>query len=663
MRRKTVVIGVSYLCGLFLASFLSPALSVAVILVSTALSLVLISIYSEIAGYIIASAISFCVAVMLYVSFTVNTADKLLAHDGNELELQGRVLDIEHLEGDMLLFTLEARLEGIKTKISFVSNDTHSIDYDDTVTVIATMERIYDSLYFQSEEYNRSRGIFLSGGFAQITDVKKNGFSIRKAVLSYRDYLCEAIMLSSSDEVGSFLAAMLCGDRSSVTGRTGQVLSRTGLSHIFSVSGLHLVIVVLMVMQVLRLVGAGRVTGFVISELFIIAFTLFAGCSASVMRAALMTTLHNFSALSKRRYDPLSSLILACVILTALEPYAIRSSSLLLSGAGAFSMAVASPKVISILKLKAPFYKTKCTVVSLCVLNVLMFPLSVVFFPEVSVIAVVANFLLVPLCSAALCMSAVVAILGALPIVAKPLLMAAGAIVRIVLCIAQPLADLKLSSIPLGYTSLKLSLAAIIAVTAGLVILRRRADAVAVIICLCGYILCLVMSAVNFGFVGKALRMYCLTDGDSRMIIAVNGTQCIAVNVSGDGDISKAVPTLLQEKGVREICAFYDLAQSTTAYVSFCENTYLQGVICNCDFDGFLSAWIYDDGLVIEYQKTDIFISPCEIYDNSYDVTISGDILTDYNDNKSFALYNEAELIYIDGENTTVRRLPYGFDE
>ena len=663
MRRKTVVIGVSYLCGLFLASFLSPVHSVYVIVATAATAPAVCIMKRDAARYIAVASAFFCVGVMLYTSYTVNNADKLLALDGQEVEITGRVADFTHLEGDMVMVALDVTLDGVDTTIGFVADDTGTIGYDDTVTIKATVEKLSDNIYAQTTQYNNSKEIFLTGGFARILDIEHQEFSFRKSVLSYRDFLGETIMQSCDSEVAGFLVAMLCGDKSQVSDDLSLALSRTGLIHILSVSGLHLVIIVCMVMQVLRLMGLGKALSFVITQLLIVAFAIFAGGAVSVLRAAFMISLHNMSLLTKRRYDPLSSLVLACVIITALSPYSIRNSSLILSAAGTLSMTAITPKVIPTFNLGRRFYKTKCTVISLGVLNVVMFPLNILFFSEVSVVAIVANIVLLPICSVALCLVATVAVCGAVSVVAKPLLMLAEIITRPFLAMVNGLAELEFSSVAIGYRSVKLAVFSVIVLTLGAAVLCRKDTLKMCMVCLSGYVACMSCAFVNQNMAGNILRIYRLRDDDSSVLVVAKGNECIAVNLSGDGEVSDAVGPLLQSKGIRHIRAFYDLSDSTSAHTRFCDSLSVNGLILNADYDGFASSWVYDGGIVIEYGDADICISPDEIYDKSYDVTLSCDMLTDNMNERSYALFSDAELITINENKVTVRGLQYGFDE
>ncbi|MBQ7980847.1 MAG: hypothetical protein IJ305_04480, partial [Oscillospiraceae bacterium] len=114
------------------------------------------------ARYIAVTSAFFCVGVMLYTSYTVNNADKLLALDGQEIEITGRVADFTHLEGDMVMVALDVTLDGVDTTISFVADDTGTIGYDDTVTIKATVEKLSDNIYAQTTQYNNSKEIFLT---------------------------------------------------------------------------------------------------------------------------------------------------------------------------------------------------------------------------------------------------------------------------------------------------------------------------------------------------------------------------------------------------------------------------------------------------------------------------------------------------------------------
>ena len=115
-------------------------------------------------------------------------------------------------------------------------------------------------------------------------------------------------------DVLPFAQALMLGDKTALYAQNLDIpLSTTGIMHTVAVSGLHLAFL----LGFLRLFTGNRRTTAIIGLPLIIVFTVMAGGSPSVLRAAFMTALVLFAPLLGRENDPPTSLLTALALIAA----------------------------------------------------------------------------------------------------------------------------------------------------------------------------------------------------------------------------------------------------------------------------------------------------------------------------------------------------------
>lgn len=641
MRRKTVFIGVFYICGLFIASFLSVKASCIVMMLAAITGFILSFRYDS--KHCLIASVAFVFAVGLYLVYTVTHYDAVLAYDGSEIVFTGRVRDISYIGSDMYSLTLRGKLGGVTTDISFYTENA-KLDYSDTVTVRATVVAVSDSLTYQAEKYSKPKGVFLSGGYAEIISAESGGFSLRREIMHYRDYLFTVITETLPGEEGGFIAAMLCGDKSELDYKARQSLYRTGIGHIFSVSGMHLIIVSFAGIRLLRKAKTDYRIKFLIGEVIMAMFVIFAGASASVVRAAVMMTVLNTSVLMRRRYDCFSSVVISVIILTAGAPYAIRSASLLLSAGGAFALGVAAPAAVRMIRPRGRLRRLKESFIYMSAVSVVLLPINLMFFDEISIVAPITNTLLVPIFTFSLTMAVGVMFTGGISFVATPLLILAGIPAKLLLHISERIAHLPFAAVPTGYKSVRISALICWIAAFAVILIAGKRSGITVVAAAVSFVCFISACITNYVMLSDTLRIYSLSDKSSQMLVIGQGDQCIIVNLSGGGSMSSVVKRVCDSKGFVSVAAYYDIAESTTALASLLLRIDLGDSIIDESYRGFTD---------IEYLGESLTL-------NSGRYTIDTSGILSMQNGQSFSLDGEAQVIYItpDG-NITARKLDY----
>ena len=221
--------------------------------------------------------------------------------------------------------------------------------------------------------------------------------------------LCSALGYRS----GGFASAILLGDKSFLETGVKHDFARLGISHLLAISGLHLTIIAVYLSSLIkRLTGsetAGEAAKIVISA----SYSILAGLSMSVVRAAVMLTVASVARIISRRSDMATSLGVAVFGIVLFDPYAAGSISLLFSFASIIGIIFCSS---ALRDHDGKHGKVMGKVISSLIVSASVFavtlPVSWLYSDEISVVSPLSNLLFIPLVSLVLTLLPVLLILS-----------------------------------------------------------------------------------------------------------------------------------------------------------------------------------------------------------------------------------------------------------
>ncbi|MBQ8965379.1 ComEC/Rec2 family competence protein [Ruminococcus sp.] len=435
MTRKAAWAGFSFWAALMLAAAFRSEMNMVFLLTAFGLAAVGLAALKKHRCHVIVCLVFFTVGILLNGAYTRLVYNRLVALDGQVVTVKGHINDYSQIDGKYDRVVVDGKVNGISCEISFVL-PYDDFRYYDEIEVTDEVSLIEDGVKFDSGTYNYSKGVFLQGGYSTGSYVLtgRSVNAVFRSVKLYRDKLFSLITDTCQGREGAFLGAMLCGDKSEMSSAMKTELYRSGLGHIFAVSGIHLVIAVRFFSFIAQKLIKSKRLVYALTLIEIWGFAVFAGLSVSVVRAAVMLTLTRSSFWFGRKSDGLNSLGLCAILLTAFEPYAAISPSFVLSFA-----AVLAIEIVSLSHREAEGSKAE---VSLRTSSAVLFataPASAGFFGGVSVMSIVSNLLLVPVCTLSLQLCFAVLLTGGIPVIAKPLLRLSALPVRGVLFCADAL--------------------------------------------------------------------------------------------------------------------------------------------------------------------------------------------------------------------------------
>ncbi|NMA07181.1 MAG: ComEC/Rec2 family competence protein [Ruminococcaceae bacterium] len=210
------------------------------------------------------------------------------------------------------------KISGVSTTFYLYSNKVFPGDF------------IYGKFSFYEPRYNYTEDISIGGKIKELYRIEsRNNF-----ILYYSNQLSESISSilrnTLSDNSSMLASAMLTGSRQGFSSKLDNSLRRSGVSHIISVSGLHITIYLSLLSFLIK-----KVRYSVFSALsvlfFLIVILVFYKFSPSVMRACTMGGFVFFAEFFDRKSDSITSLMLAATIILIFSPRSVTSLSFLLS--------------------------------------------------------------------------------------------------------------------------------------------------------------------------------------------------------------------------------------------------------------------------------------------------------------------------------------------
>ncbi len=185
---------------------------------------------------------------------------------------------------------------------------------------------------FDYGRYLRQRGIYATLAVYDAADVAVLGNELTgtgRLLAPVRAYVRTQLdRLVPSTDARAILQALVLGDRSNLEDDTRRRFARTGLMHLLAVSGLHVLLVGMVLYGLLRPLltrlrvpwKTMEVTRAAATMALLLLYMMVAGASASVVRAVVMAGLFIGGAVLQRSAHPLNTLGVAALLLLLARP-------------------------------------------------------------------------------------------------------------------------------------------------------------------------------------------------------------------------------------------------------------------------------------------------------------------------------------------------------
>ena len=352
--------------------------------------------------------------------------DQIYFYNGREVQIRG-IIDKEPDQRED-----KVKLE-IKSQQIFLNNSWQKVsgkilvtnylypeyNYGDKLELICNLlapEKVQDFAY---DDYLARYNIYSTCYNPKITLQAKNqgNFALAK-ILKIKNFFIARINYVLAEPQSSFLAGLLIGAKRAIPADLQSVFSKTGTTHVVAVSGYNVTIIAVFLMLIFQHLGLGRKKSFWLIIGFLIFFAVMTGLQSSCIRAAIMggvVLLANYlGRLSKIR----NVLILTAVIMLVLNPkILVFDLGFQLSFLATLGLVYLNPILLQILKIKNLKLKI-CQVILgdylLTTLSAIIMtqPIILYNYGKVSLIAPLANILILPFVPLAMLLGFVTGILA-----------------------------------------------------------------------------------------------------------------------------------------------------------------------------------------------------------------------------------------------------------
>ena len=428
-----------FLFGIFLANFIKidfekSYISLAILLLALLLSS-LINFALKNHLIVLTSYLLFCFTLGLgYYSF-FDFRHKVTLPYNRDLQIEGRIIkkpDVNYKRQQVVIEILKIQNnnqnETFTPKSLLLVNLPHypAVRYGDNVFLEAKIEKPGMIEEFDYGRYLKRYLIF--GTVNQTTKAEDRGQNLNfgQKIIANLYYVSirfeEALNSVLPEPHASLASGLILGIKRNIPQEFKDALSVTGLTHIIALSGFNVTILVTIFADSL-VMYLGRRKVFIFGLLLIISFVVLTGAASSVVRAGIFSLLLLFGKTLGRRGDFTNIMLLVAVIMIIINPFVLYNDVGFQLSFLAFSgLVFLSPIIEKYIDSKKYLVwmpdLLKTTLTATLGAQIAVFPLIMVIFGRVSLIAPISNVLVLWIVPWSM---GVVAVAGLLTIIWYPL--------------------------------------------------------------------------------------------------------------------------------------------------------------------------------------------------------------------------------------------------
>ena len=156
-------------------------------------------------------------------------------------------------------------------------------------------------------------------------------WNLGEALRLERERCCVVLKEMMPEEEAGVLSAMLLGERSELTEETYLAYQQSGLLHLISVSGMHLMLLGMALRRLLMALHLPKTPASLAAAAGMVLYGMFTGSGTATVRAVVMFAVRMGAVAVGRTYDSLSALSLAAILMLAENPSYLEQSGFWLS--------------------------------------------------------------------------------------------------------------------------------------------------------------------------------------------------------------------------------------------------------------------------------------------------------------------------------------------
>ena len=347
-------------------------------------------------------------------NFYINLDDYNKANlSGNNYNITAKIIETYQTETGHKFILDGAEIRGnrsgkIKYKIALSVSGDSAFDVGDVIIFNANL---YDNSIVYEDKFNSNdieRGIkyYAKVNAENITKTSTNLTIFEKINLFLRNSLKNGLD-KSEFSVGY---ALLTGNSNFMDNDLITSYRDAGVAHIFAVSGLHIGFLAGVLILLFKKIKIKPIIRAIIITFILLFYSGVCGFSASSLRATVMTSVMLFASIKGNRYDSLTALSLAGILILLFSPVQLLCVGFQLSFMVVMGIIILAKPLAKCLR----FLPTKIanTLGVVITAQIFALPICLYAFSKVSTIAVIVNVIFIPIVSFIFILTLIATILG-----------------------------------------------------------------------------------------------------------------------------------------------------------------------------------------------------------------------------------------------------------
>lgn len=274
----------------------------------------------------------------------------------DEVSIQGIIYNIVSVDDDIIkvdvhidmINDLQVENTNIRMSINMIDNQYNSeeIMIGTIINVIGLIKQpdyTRNPKAFDYKSYLLNRDIFyamfVNNDKIIIKDQSELSFPY-SIINAFKEYVSDGYDKYTSKVTSLLLKSMILGIDYEMDSDIQDEFRKSGISHLFAISGLHVGFLVILLNYILLALKLSKKTSFVITSFIILSYAFIIGFPPSVMRASIMVLITISAPLFGRKQNSLNSLIFAVLIILLVRPLDLFEVGFLLSFAAVFFIIV-----------------------------------------------------------------------------------------------------------------------------------------------------------------------------------------------------------------------------------------------------------------------------------------------------------------------------------
>jgi len=329
---------------------------------------------------------SLAICVLVYTLIITNLYQKESILDETTKTFVGTIYKIKQNDDKTTIY--------IKSKENLVINYydklPETISLGDEIKVIGNLKKPNNNTIpnqFNYRKYLYNNNIYYTVTAKQITKISNN----TNIIYFIKDKISKRIdTIYKSNE---YIKIFILGDQSLLAENLINSYRENGISHLFSVSGMHISLFASILLYFLKRISYNNYYNYFIVIIFLTSYSVIVGTSASVIRSLIMYILFSINKLLNLKIKKIDIMCLVLIIMLLIKPTYLYDISFQFSYTISFSLVLFSNK------LKQIKNKTIKTFYTSLISFLISFPICIYNFYQVNVLSIILNIFLIPLVS------------------------------------------------------------------------------------------------------------------------------------------------------------------------------------------------------------------------------------------------------------------------